>query len=327
MNLAKLTKDLNKLNKSRFILELLICAFIGWGSQFLFLFTSNDSIKVFLFFISTFSIYRGLSFIHEVGHFCDRIKFFNLLYNLLFGIPCRVPAYSMKTHRYHHGVKTFGTINDPEYENWTARSKIYLVRPFVLSFFYPLILAIRFGIVPIFFIFFSKETVLKIYTLYSSFVMNLKFERPFHQGDFKEMKRTDFFCSLYFFSFSFLLLKLDLFVEYYFLFYIQIVFISIMNTYRALVAHRYKAHLTDDKALMAQTIDSVTIEGGVFTELWAPISLRYHSTHHLLPNIPYYNLKKAHLRLLKELPSDHFYFKTIEKSFLSAFIKLFKSCS
>jgi fatty acid desaturase len=32
--------------------------------------------------------------------------------------------------------------------------------------------------------------------------------------------------------------------------------------------------------------------------IWAPVGLRYHALHHLLPSLPYHSLGEAHRRLM-----------------------------
>ena len=48
----------------------------------------------------------------------------------------------------------------------------------------------------------------------------------------------------------------------------------------------------------AQFLDSVNVPPpGPIAELWAPVGLRYHALHHLLPSLPYHALPEAHRRL------------------------------
>ena len=47
---------------------------------------------------------------------------------------------------------------------------------------------------------------------------------------------------------------------------------------------------------------------GLLPVLWAPVGLRYHALHHLLPGVPYHNLGEAHRRISRELDSGSPYF-------------------
>ena len=47
--------------------------------------------------------------------------------------------------------------------------------------------------------------------------------------------------------------------------------------------------------------------GAFWTELWAPVGLRYHALHHYFPGVPYHNLPRAHHRMVDALPADSVY--------------------
>ena len=278
--LKTIVQDLHGIDGKRVYTELVLIAIIAWGAYFSLFLELPLTFKIALFFISAIFFYRGLSFIHEVSHFDRILPHFRLTYNTLFGVPYRVPAYCLTIHNFHHGIKTFGSIADPEYEKWTERKKVFLLR-------------------------------------------------PFSEDDFSQMKTQDIACAIYFVSFCAITTYLGVFKLAFGIWYAQIVFISLMNTYRALVAHRYQIYNASKEtaARDLQVNDSVTIEGSFLTEIWAPIGLRYHSTHHMFPMIPYYNLSRAHKRIKAAITPDHPYSKTIEPNFVAAFSKLVASCT
>jgi fatty acid desaturase len=60
----------------------------------------------------------------------------------------------------------------------------------------------------------------------------------------------------------------------------------------------------------AQYLDSVNVPPPtLLPALWAPVGLRYHALHHLLPSVPYHNLAEAHRRLTALVERDSPYHK------------------
>jgi len=75
-----------------------------------------------------------------------------------------------------------------------------------------------------------------------------------------------------------------------------------------------------------QLLDSVNVPGNpLITTLWAPVGLRFHALHHLLPGLPYHSLGTAHRRLLAELPADSPYRQTVVSGLWPTLIQLFRS--
>ena len=56
----------------------------------------------------------------------------------------------------------------------------------------------------------------------------------------------------------------------------------------------------------------------------APVGLRYHALHHLLPRLPYHNLGKAHARLSAQLAAISPYHRVEERGLFLALGKLFR---
>jgi fatty acid desaturase len=56
--------------------------------------------------------------------------------------------------------------------------------------------------------------------------------------------------------------------------------------------------------------------------LWAPLGQRYHALHHVFPSIPYHWLGVAHRRLMRQLPADNPYRKTVRKGLIKALIEM-----
>src|SRR3546814_15421362 len=77
----------------------------------------------------------------------------------------------------------------------------------------------------------------------------------------------------------------------------------VLNQIRTLVAHLWE----NDGAVLTVTgqfLDSVNVPPpGLLPELWAPVGLRYHALHHLLPGVPYPALAEAPPPLQAALPA------------------------
>jgi fatty acid desaturase len=85
--------------------------------------------------------------------------------------------------------------------------------------------------------------------------------------------------------------------------------VMFLNQVRTLVAHLWE---NDGEAMTVtqQYLDSVNVPPpGLLPALWAPVGLRFHALHHLLPGVPYHNLGEAHRRISRELDADSPYFQ------------------
>ena len=82
---------------------------------------------------------------------------------------------------------------------------------------------------------------------------------------------------------------------------------ALLNQLRTLVAHLWENE-GDPMTVTAQFLDSVNVPPpGIAAEIWAPVGLRYHALHHLMPSMPYHDLPKAHRRLAHQLGAGSTY--------------------
>jgi fatty acid desaturase len=98
--------------------------------------------------------------------------------------------------------------------------------------------------------------------------------------------------------------------------------VSFLNTVRVLGAHEYESDGTPRSRHM-QLHDSIDTPGRFWTELWAPVGLRYHALHHYFPGIPYHNLPAAYRRLIASLPADSLYRASTSRSLPQSLRKLY----
>ena len=61
---------------------------------------------------------------------------------------------------------------------------------------------------------------------------------------------------------------------------------------------------------------------GLLPALWAPVGLRYHALHHLLPGVPYHNLGEAHRRIASALDAKSLYFSANYRSLIGLVSRL-----
>jgi fatty acid desaturase len=80
--------------------------------------------------------------------------------------------------------------------------------------------------------------------------------------------------------------------------------IAVINQIRTLTAHLWESD-GSQLSVTAQYLDSTNFPPpSLLPALWAPVGLRYHALHHLLPSLPYHSLAGAHRRLTAKLNPD-----------------------
>jgi fatty acid desaturase len=89
--------------------------------------------------------------------------------------------------------------------------------------------------------------------------------------------------------------------------------VAVLNQLRTLVAHLWE---NDGEAMTVtgQYLDSVNVPPpSPLAVLWAPVGLRYHALHHLMPSMPYHSLGEAHRRLRNHFELDATFQKASHK--------------
>ena len=97
-----------------------------------------------------------------------------------------------------------------------------------------------------------------------------------------------------------------------------------VNSLRTLAAHCYRYPGNKMLDISEQLLDSVNVPESLFGILWAPVGLRFHATHHLIPEMPYHSLGKTHKRLIDRFPEKNLYIQTTSQSLSSTLKRLWR---
>ncbi|MXP30419.1 fatty acid desaturase [Erythrobacter jejuensis] len=296
-----LTKDLGEARGAIYWPDMLVSAGIGYAAIAGAILVSGIGVKIALGIVASLALYRALMFIHELTHIHkSSLPGFRLGWNLLVGIPLLTPSFMYEgVHTLHHKRTQYGTIEDPEYLP-LALMKPWSLPAFVLvALLAPLALVIRSAIlVPL-------GAVLPpvrrfVWQRFSSLSINPDFRRKPPEG---AMKRRVFWQELGVFVWSWALIG-STFVFGWAPLLTAFVILSVtalLNQLRTLVAHLWENE-GEAMTVTAQFLDSVNVPPpGPVAEIWAPVGLRYHALHHLMPSMPYHDLPEAHRRLNAEL--------------------------
>jgi fatty acid desaturase len=306
-----LVRDLHTPDARIYRTDLLVTGAIGWAAftaAVLFRTWSWQMLSALLICICAF--YRGLCFLHEISHIrAGVLRGFEVMWNVIFGIPLLLPSFMyVGVHQYHHNLATYGTDRDPEYLPFSG--KPLMITVFILqSVLIPVFLLFRFFVlVPVSLLIPRAHRVLCV--CFSSLCLNIRFRRDVTDALESDIRRREIVTVLSWLAIGAVLATEHAAWRCLLIWYVAFAGVAVVNTIRTLGAHRY----TSDGVPIgrdAQLIDSIDTPGAVWTELWAPVGLRYHALHHYFPGIPYHNLSAAYERLIRSLPADALYHNAI----------------
>ena len=266
------------------------------------------------FLVCGLAMFRAVVFTHEITHRrTPSFGRFTFAWNVLCGIPFLMPSFMYGNHHSHHTSDAYGTWSDPEYllhtPGWAVKVTGFLLLPIV----YPVLIAVRFLIfAPLVFV---SDRIDRFVWKYGSslYVMNESYRREYEAAAAAPSRwMQEAACAGW--AWMLCLFAVTGYIPWAGIgkAYLVFVFWISINQVRTLAAHRYTNAVNTPISHLEQLLDTNTFaHGRLLPELWAPVGLRYHALHHLLPLMPYHSMAEAHARLMRQLPSDSPYHSTV----------------
>jgi fatty acid desaturase len=276
--------------------------------------------------IAVLALYRGISFIHELTHLRrEQTPGFHLGWNLLVGVPFLTPSLMYEgVHILHHAKDRYGTARDPEYHPLARLPVHQLVVFLAIALLAPVGVILRFAVVTPLSLLVPPLRRLAHAKL-SAMTINPGFSREdFDRTASPAWLAQEIGCWLW--SWAVIGLAIAGVIPLRVLAVVVVVYalMAFVNQLRTAVAHAWEND-GSQMSVLEQFLDTVNVPPpATLPMLWAPVGLRYHALHHLMPRVPYHSLGKAHRRLIAALPADSPYHQAARRNLTSALAHLLR---
>ena len=306
---VELTRDIGTARPAIYWSDMLGSAVVGYAALLAAILSNAMWLTAVLGIVATLALYRALLFIHELTHIHrDALPGFRTAWNLLVGIPMLTPSFMYEdAHTIHHSRKRYGTPDDPEYLPLALMKPWSLPAFLLVALLAPPALIVRYGLLaPLGLVFPALRKV--NWERFSTLAINPAFRRrPSEAADRRRYVLLETGAALWAIG----LVATVWAVGWRPLAVALAVFsaVAVLNQLRTLVAHLWENE-GEAMSVTAQYLDTVNVPPpGLVAELWAPVGLRYHALHHLLPSLPYHSLAEAHRRLAGHVDAQETYLR------------------
>ncbi|CAN5144710.1 fatty acid desaturase [soil metagenome] len=306
---ADLTRELSRSDPAIYWTDMLLSALLGYAALAAAILAGNAAIAIPAGLVAVLALYRAGSFIHELTHIKHSdLPGFRFGWNVLIGVPMLMPSFLYENvHTQHHARTRYGTSQDPEY------LPLALMKPWSLPLFValaalaPIGVLIRFALLtPLGLVIPSLRA--KTIASYSAMAINPVYRRRAPEGAFRRIWLwQEGAASVWAIALLTIVAAGVLPLRAFLIILAVQSGVMILNQVRTLVAHLWENE-GEPISVTEQYLDSVNVPPpGLLPELWAPVGLRYHALHHLLPSVPYHALPEAHRRLVATLGAESSY--------------------
>lgn len=277
--------------------------------------------------VAALAMYRAAVFIHEIVHRpAGSFGAFTAAWNVVCGVPLFMPSFLYGDHRGHHARNLYGTRADPEYLLVARGGRLRVAAFLALPLVYPLLGFLRFLLLtPLALVSRRLDGLIWMHAS-SLYNMNEAYRRPWSAEAGRPARWIqEIAASAWAWGIIVLVVTQRVAWSTPAKVYVVLLLWMLLNQVRTLAAHRYANRSAQPLSEREQVADTNTFARGRWLpRLWAPLGMRYHALHHLVPTLPYHAMPEAHRRLIATLPPGSPYRTTLQPGLTPALAALLR---